>query len=266
MHAFRCAGPIAALVAGAIAPCSSLAQQLTFQPQRIVMDARLGTSSLSLTNSGKNTESYRIELSDVIYRDDGKIEHVQKAPPGHPSAKEFIRFSPSQIRLNAGETQTVRILLRPGQQLADGEYRVHAVLKQLPNVAGVKEPATKDVVAGVIGIEQSVAIPVILRRGQTSATGTIVSTRIVDGKPGQLDLSLGRDGNRSLYTNLLIKDKSGAVAAEIKGVAVPVPNKTRRLIYTLNEKVTPAALRSGGYTLEMVDHDSGAVIDKKPVR
>lgn len=255
---------IAALLAITALPAS--AQTLTFNPQRIVIDARTGTASLSITNSGKKGESYRVELVDVIYKDDGKIEHALKTPPGHPSAKEFIRFSPSQIRLNAGETQAVRILLRPGQQLADGEYRVHAVLKQLPNVAAVKEPANANSLIGVIGIEQAVAIPVIVRRGVTNATGTIAAMKVVDGKPGTIDLSLAREGNRSLYTNLLLKDKAGAVVAETKGVAVPVPNKTRRFFFNLNDKATPAAVRGGGYTLEMVDHDTGAVIDKKPVK
>lgn len=255
---------LAILLAFAALPVN--AQTLTFTPQRIVMDARAATASLSLSNSGKRVESYRIELVDVVYRDDGKVEHSQKTPPGHPSAKEFIRFSPSQIRLAPSETQTVRVLLKPGQQLADGEYRVHAVLHQLPNVTDVKPAAKPGTISGVIGIEQSVAIPVIVRRGQTSATGTIAAMKIVDGKPGTIDLSLAREGNRSLYTNLILKDKAGAVVAETKGVAVPVPNKTRRFFFNLNDKATPAAVRAGTYTLEMVDHDTGAVIDKKPVK
>lgn len=266
MHSRFPAVGIAAILAVTFGVVPAAAQTLTFLPQRVVMDARTATTSLSLTNSGKSAETYRIELVDVVYKDDGKIEHAQKTPPGHPSAKELIRFSPSQIRLNAGETQTVRILLKPGPQLADGEYRVHAVLRQLPNVTAVKEPTKPNVVAGVIGIEQSVAIPVIIRRGATSATGTIAAMKVVDGKPGTIDLSLAREGNRSLYTNLLLKDKSGAVVAETKGVAVPVPNKTRRFFFNLNDKATPAAVRAGGYTLEMVDHDTGAVIDKKPVK
>jgi hypothetical protein len=244
---------------------SAQAQTLAFKPQRIVMDARVGSSSLDLTNSGKQVESYRVELVDMIYQDDGKVVPATKTPAGFPSAKELIRFSPNQIRLEPGESQTVRILLK-SPQLADGEYRVHAVLRQLPNVSKVKEPAKGNTVAGVIGVEQSVAIAVIIRRGATSATGTIAGMKIVDGKPGQLDLSLSRVGNRSLYTNLFIKNKAGAVVHEIKGVAVPVPNKTRRLLLGLTDKATPAALRGGGYTIEMVDHDTGAVIDKKPVK
>lgn len=247
-------------------PRTTSAQSLAFSPQRVVMDARAGNASLTLTNTGKRQESYRVELVDMIYHDDGRVAQTQKAPPGYPSAKELIRFSPSQVRLGAGESQKIRILLKTQDRLADGEYRVHAVLRQLPNVTDVKVGKSSDkAIAGVLGVEQAIAIPVIVRRGQTSATGKIASLKIVEGKISGIDLQLGRNGNRSLYTNLILRDKAGAVVSEVKGVAVPVPNATRRFVFQL-AKVAPASVKAGGYTLEMVDHDTGAVIDKKPVR
>lgn len=245
------------------------AQSLSFKPQRIVLDAKSSTASLSLTNTGQQAETFRIELVDMVYQDDGKVVPATKTPAGHPSAKDFVRFSPSQVRLEPGETQTVRLLVRAPETLPDGEYRVHAVMRQLPNVTAVKPALNPNVVAGAIGIEQGVAIPVIIRRGQTTATGSIDAVKVVDAKagtPGQLDLWLARQGNRSLYTNLVIKDKAGAVIFETKGVAVPVPNTKRRFLMPLTDKATPAALRSGTFTLEMIDHDSGAVIDRKPIR
>ena len=202
----------------------------------------------------------------MIYQDDGRVVPSDKVPAGFPTAREIIRFSPSQVRLDAGESQKVRILIKTSDRLTDGEYRVHARLFQLPNVADVKEPAAKaNTVAGVIGVEQAVAIPVIVRRGVTQATGSIASLKLIEGKSPGIDLKLGRVGNRSLYTTLVLKDPAGKVAQEVKGVAVPVPNEQRRYLYPLG-KVTPAALKTGGYTLEMIDHESGQVIDKKPVR
>jgi hypothetical protein len=144
---------------------------------------------------------------------------------------------------------------------------VHARLVQLPNVSKVKpQNLGNNTVAGTIGVAEAIAIPVIVRFGQTQATGSIASLKIGGkGKAGTLDLELARDGNRSLYVNLHLKDKSGAIASEIKGIAVPVPNKQRRFVYA-PEGIDPGALKAGGYTIEMVDHDSGAIIDSKPVR
>ena len=231
------------------------------------MDARAASASLTLTNSGKRAESYRVELVDMLYQDDGRVVPAEKVPADYPSAKNLIRFSPSQIRLEPGESQTVRVLVKTQDKLPDGEYRVHAALRQLPNVADMKEPAKKaGTVAGVIGIEQSVAIAVIVRRGQTAATGSIASMKLVEGgKTPALDLQLGRNGNRSLYTNLLLKDSSGKLATEVKGVAVPVPNERRRFVWSLDAGLI-GKVKAGGYTLEMVDHDTGNVIDKKPVK
>jgi fimbrial chaperone protein len=259
------ASAVAAGLVSAVAMAShASAQSLTWQPQRVVVDARIGNAALTLTNTGKREEAYRVELVDMIYQDDGRVLPTAQPPAGYPTAKPFVRFSPSQVRLAPGESQTVRILVRPVQGIGDGEYRVHAVLRQLPNVAAVKDPGKPGVVAGVIGVEQSVAIPVIVLRGMTKATGSIASLKVVEGKVGQIDLQLGRSGNRSLYTNLYLKDKSGAIAKEVKGVAVPVPNLQRHYVMAV-DKISSSQLRGGGYTLEMVDHDSGKVIDKRAV-
>ena len=241
------------------------AQSLGFQPQRVVMDAKTVNAALTLTNKSDKAGSYRVELIDMIYRDDGSVVPAQITPPGYPSAKSLIRFSPSQIRLDAGETQTVRVLIKGADTLATGEYRVHAVLRQLPEVQSPKAPRNPAVLAGVIGIESSVAIPVIIRRGTTNATGSIASAKIATGKTPGLDLQLSRNGNRSLYTTLLLKNVGGKIAAEIKGVAVPVPNAQRRFLWPLDAKLA-GALNGGGYTVEMVDHDTLAVIDTKTVR
>jgi fimbrial chaperone protein len=160
------------------AASSAEAQSLSFTPQRIVMEARMGGAALTLSNTGKREESYRIDLFDVVYGEDGVAKHVKTTPTGHPTAKNIVRFSPSQIRLAPGEQQKVRILVKAQEKVPDGEYRVHAVLRQLPNVTGVKLPEPgKNQIAGVVGIEQSVAIPVIIRQGVTSATGSIASLK-----------------------------------------------------------------------------------------
>lgn len=268
MSAFRTSLRSASLtLAAVLSVAPAAAQSLSFSPQRIVLDARLGSSALTLTNTGKRDESYRVELIDILYKDDGGIAEVRKAPPGYPSAKEIVRFSPSQVRLKPGESQKIRLLLRSPTKPADGEYRVHAKLRQLPNVTDVKpQAAGRNQVAGVVGVEQAVAIPVIVRFGNTSATGKINSARLItQGKAPALELQLGRSGNRSLYTNLVVKDRSGAVAKTVKGVAVPVPNQQRRFVMTL-DAAEAGRFKRGGYSVEMVDHDTNAVIDRRPLQ
>jgi hypothetical protein len=245
---------------------SAVAQSLSFFPQRVVIEARDRTAALTLRNTGKTAASYRVELVDMLYNDDGTVTQTEQVPEGFPSAKQFIRFSPSQVRLGPGEAQKVRVLLRGTNILPDGEYRVHAMLRRLPEVSDVSNPAASEgSIAGVIGVTQAVALPVIVRRGATSATGRIKSLHVQDGSPPVIDLELGRSGNRSLYTDLLLRDASGAVVGQVKGVALPVPNARRRYAFRIPDH-SAGRLRAGGYSVELVDHASGKLIERKPVR
>jgi fimbrial chaperone protein len=239
------------------------AQSLAISPQRIIIE-NAGAAAVSLSNTGKKAGSFRIELVDMIYKDDGSLVEAEQAPPGYPSAKPLVKFSPNQVRLGPGEQQNVRILVKRQAAGQTGEYRVHARLVQLPDVSDVQPKNVQaNAVAGVVGIEQAIAIPVIVRFGATQATGSIAGMKLQGkGKTPALDLQLAREGNRSLYIDLRLQ-AGGKLAKEIKGIAVPVPNQRRRFVFAL-DGVDPGAL--GGATLEMVDHDTGSVIDSKTVK
>ncbi len=242
----------------------ALAQSLGFSPQRVVIEGRDRSASLALTNRGEKTSTFRVELVDLIYQPDGGTEEVADTPPGYPSAKPHVRFSPRQVRLAPGETQNVRILVRGLKSSDVGEYRVHARLAALPDVSGVQASAAiEGAVAGVVGVAQAVAIPIIVRRGDVSATGRIASVRrSADGRT--LDMVLARSGNRSLYTDLVARAPDGSEAARIKGIALPVPNAERRFFFR-SSQIPTSTLLSGGYTMELVDRDTGEVLDRKAI-
>lgn len=229
---------------------------LSYSPQRIIMGDRERTVTLRLSNRGDETGVYRVDMSDVIYNDDGSISHARTVPPGFPSARPFIRFSPRQVRLAPGESQIVRVLARTPADLPSGEYRVHAVLRQLPNVGG-NQPSSGAVVSGGVGISQGVALPILIQRGDTSARGGLRSA-VRNG--GTVDLTLWREGNRSLYVDLAAY--RGAVSPEtrvgfVRGVAVPVPNLTRRYALGVDQGAIGTPL-----IIQMIDHYSGDVIDQ----
>lgn len=247
-------GLLTSLLLICAAEAAQASSGLGFSPQRIIMGPRDRTAVLTLTNRGKTTTSYRVGMVDVIYQKDGRVRHVNRAPAGFPSAKSFIRFSPRQVRLRPGQTQTVRILLRNGHRLQDGEYRVHAVLRALPDVSKIQNPVRRGIVRAGVGISQGVALPIIVRRGRTQATGKIQSVRIKRGRLPKLDVQLVRSGNQSLYTDLRLRNRRGKVLKQIKGIAVPVPNRTRRYLFP----IAGLPLR-GGYVLDMVDHETGKV-------
>ena len=246
---------------------NSAQAQLRFSPQRIVIQDRQRTARLTLTNSGSKTASYRIEMVDILYQDNGRVREAKKLPKNYPTARSILRFSPRQVRLRPGESQTVRLLVRHTRGLADGEYRVHAKLRKLPDVSKIETPTRNDgKISGTVGVNQSVAIAVIVRRGKTHAEGYIQSMELQTkkGSPTTLDLRLGRTGNRSLYTDLVLRNAKGKLIQQVKGIAIPVPNAWRRYFFRL-PNLTRRKIASGKYYLELLDRDTGKLLDKKRV-
>lgn len=244
--ALCCSGSFAAREARAQAA-------LGYSPQRVLIGPRERSATLTLTNKGAAPASFRVGLKDVIYAEDGSIELVDEPPAGYPSARNHIRFSPSQVRLEPGESQRIRILVRT-RDLPEGEYRVHAHLMKLPDRATVAEDPTEGVVRGAAAISQAVAIPIILRRGETSAAGGIGSASFSQDRKA-LNVLLERSGNQSLYVDLKLfraAAPEGDPVGLLRGVAVPVPLTSRLIEFPLGEPASP-----GEYSLEVVDSYDG---------
>ncbi len=234
---------------------------LSFSPQRIVMSGKDRSATLQLSNRGDKIGTYRISMSDVLYNTDGSVKHVSKAPPGYPSARPFIRFSPRQVRLAPGESQKIRILLKPSSVLSNREVRVHALLKQIPDAKKPSVQGGNKTISGSVGIAQSIALPVIVRRGERNVQGGMAA---ISRGAGKLRAQLWRKGNHSIYSNFEIY--SGAVnpsrqVALVKGVAVPVPNTQRFIEIKLKDQA-----KRPPYIVIMRDHDTGEIIDQKTVR
>ena len=243
------------LALNALSPMMAAAQPvLAFSPQRVLMGDQDRTATLSLTNRGDAPGTYRIGMSDVLYHEDGTVSHTDMTPVGFPSAKPFIRFSPRQVRLRPGETQRIRILARTPDTVS-GEYRVHAVLRRLPEPQAASAQESEGAVSGVVGISQAVALAIILRRGEITAHGGFRDVRRGDKT---LDMNLWREGNGSLYVDLHAYRGAAEAANEItvvRGIAVPVPNRILRYRIGLQDAM------AGPIRVTMTDHYTGEVID-----
>lgn len=246
---------------------SVFAGGLRFSPQRILIEGRQRNATLTLTNASKEPASYRITFVDILYQDDGSVIEAEQIPKDYPTARKLLRFSPSQVRLAAGETQTIRVLVR-GRNIPAGEYRVHAKLSKIPDVSTVKDPVEENSknISVSVSVNQAISLPVILRRGETSAKASIQSVSLETNKKQKyavLDIKLAREGNRSLYTDLVVRDTAGKKIKEVKGIALPVPNPWRRYSLHIND-LTPTQLKSGKYSLELLNRDAnGAVLDSQ---
>ncbi len=208
-------------------------------PTRIVFEGRLRSAELTLINMGSEPATYRISLVRMRMLDNGAIEEIGDPLPGEAFADSFVRFSPRQVDLEPGATQTVRMQLRKPATLPPGEYRSHLVFRALPPV----EP--EDPASGVRGVRIALrpvfgaAIPVIVRHGETAANvtmGGLEVRRTADGPVLALDLR--RAGNRSVYGDLTViytpPDGRSRNVGGMRGLAVYVPNPVRHVLVPLH--------------------------------
>ena len=133
----------------------------------------------------------------------GELEVVPKAEGGF-SAAELVRFTPRQVELKPGETQTIRIQLRKPEGLKDGEYRSHMVFQGLPPVEPPKPLGDADANTMSFDIRTviSVSIPVIVRNGETHAAVALAALSyhpsLKADEPPNLGLTMELAGNRSV--------------------------------------------------------------------
>lgn len=216
-------------------------------PTRIVFDGRKRSAQVNVINQGTKPSTYRISFKDMRMKEDGSYEDVEKAHPDEKFASDLIRYSPRQVVIQPGESQTVRLLLRKKRDLPPGEYRSHILFRAIPPESTGKNIESLAGEKGEIRIKLipifGVTIPVIVRHGKGSATARMEGLKVNDSlKPGAstvLTLRLNRQGDRSLFGDLTARftpDNGGEEleVGRVNGIAVFTPNKSRIVNFKLS--------------------------------
>ncbi len=179
---------------------------LQVAPQRLIFQGDRRTEELFLVNIGPRTATYRINFVQMTMAEDGSLRELPEKVPGGKYADPILQFTPRQVTLEPGISQTVRVLVKKPSDLAAGEYRSHLVFKAVPEA----EPVVADPEQQQPGISvrmtaiYGVAIPVIVRHGATTGTVAWESARILPGEQPHLEAVLARTGNQSVYGNLRV--------------------------------------------------------------
>jgi P pilus assembly chaperone PapD len=211
---------------------------LLVYPTRLVFEGNERAAQLDLHNNGKDTATYRISIVNRRMTETGSIVDAPQAGPGELFAEPMLRFSPRQVVLAPGATQTVRLSVRRPAGLADGEYRSHLHFEPVAETGGRQNLETL-AKPGELGVQLQmlvgVSIPVIVRHGATSAKVTLSELALAKGtgeRAPALAFVLHRTGNRSVHGDLgaTFTPHGGSEQAVGKaaGVAVYTPNPLRR--------------------------------------
>lgn len=208
--------------------------------KRIVFEGPRRAEVLSIINNSAEEQVYRLSWRQMRMTEDDALVVVEDAAQAAAlkPVDALVRYAPRRIVVPPGGTQQVRLMLTKPKDLADGEYRSHLWLQ--PEADNVKFDAAKDPGAQRPQVQlkmlTGMTIPVIVRHGTMSVKATITdarATRNPEGKGVDVALTVGREGNRSLYGDFKFVCDGGVLAREIKGVAVYTDVTQRHMNFTV---------------------------------
>ncbi len=220
------------------------AGDLTVVPTRAEFNGRDRSKTVSLVNRGNETTTFRIEFTEMGMDEFGGVKEITEFEQGQFPASSLIKYSPRQVTIAPGESQTVRLLLRKPSDLEPGEYRSHLLMYGIPQDSANSETlqVQETLKDGEVGIQLNaifrVAIPVIVRNGDLSSTFELSNVSVTgldnnsESSPN-LEFSLTRTGARSVYADIDVIYKSRAnpeasfLLGKMKDYVVYVPNKIR---------------------------------------
>jgi fimbrial chaperone protein len=215
---------------------AALADLMLF-PTRIVFEKNQRAAQLELINQGKTPETYRLSMVNRRMSETGEFSPADTPVPGEQFADSMVRFSPRQVTIAPGGSQTVRMLLRKPEDLATGEYRSHLQIDRVADPVGsgsIEAPPDESKIGVTLTALVGASIPVIVRQGDTHATVALSQLAFLPAgsEPMSLAFEIDRSGDRSVYGDLAVTftPKSGAPieVAKAGGVAVYVPNASRK--------------------------------------
>lgn len=268
------------LLLGAGFGSASLAQGLVLAPTRIIFAPGERSAEVAITNKGSRTAKFRIFFENKSFSKDGHVEVLTEERPGFKFADSMLRLSTREVTLKPGAEQIVRIMLRPGEDMADGEYRSHltvrsisgdgAPLNPVASAAGVAADG-KMFVVGLVP-QYGIAIPVLIRQGEVDATLKVEKTELlpaVTNTAGRLGIDLSISGNRSLFANVQLIDKAkkgkDAQLFLMRNLSIYAPGNARYVLMDLDQKQMDA-IKGGKVVLVAQETDpvSGEML-KEPL-
>lgn len=262
----------AALVAAAVVAFGAReAAAVNVSPAVLYIDARTREGVVTLYNSGKHPEEIDLgfQWGSHVSDADGVVRLVlaDSAPAGAPSALPWLRAYPRRLVLAPGESQVVRVIVRPPAGIAAGEYWARLVVNAVPQVPAVEQTRGEATMRLRIGTRIVGGLHFRVGRPSTSVSVERASAAR-DGDNVNLTLDLARGGNAAFIGRLRARllDASGAVVGKEHVEPVTI-YQGLRWRFTI-PAADAARVASVEYTLdtERDDLPQGTVLRAAPVQ
>lgn len=193
-------------------PCAVNAQTLEIAPITVDLPPGRMTSTLSITNRGAVPTT--VQIRPFAWTQPGDTEQLD------PTSNMIV--SPPFSTLGAGETQTVRIVLRRPASDREDSYRL--LVDQLPSAAD----------AGSIRVTLRISLPVFV--APTGAARTSLTWKLVGTDPVKRALVVRNDGTRRAKISALTLPRTATA-----------PGFTFRYILTGSEVSIPVEAGPSGW-------------------
>ena len=206
----------------------AVATGVSFSQYRIALDEKQRYNSLMIMNGNKQDTRCNIGFSHQQVLPNGDTKSVKSSEQVFNSAANLVRYSPKRVSVKAFGSQTVRLSLKRKKDLPVGEYISYLKLScRLLTSAAVTN-------SNVISSKIHYNIPIIARVGKLNATVKLSSATV---RNNVLQLTIEREGNRSLYGDFTVTDQqTNKVIGRRNALSVFLPTKLQILRIKLTEK------------------------------
>jgi P pilus assembly chaperone PapD len=246
---------------------------LFIYPTLVVLEDNQRSSTITITNRGDQTGTFEMSWTDMTMMPDGGLVKVEGQAPW--SIQSYVRYSPRRVTLATAEAQVVRIAVRRGLEIPEGEYYSHFRVLTLNS----EDPAADEsdvenqanVAAITIEARTGVAIPIVWRNSGATPDASIEAVQ-VDSAANQISVDVRRHGPLSVRGYLHVLEK--AADGSRNPLAEPVPLviypslEARTMAIELNEGVIAANLSRGTevyYSPDLEMTDQSSIIDSYPI-
>ncbi|HRQ60129.1 MAG TPA: hypothetical protein PLO23_01200 [Alphaproteobacteria bacterium] len=239
-------------------------------PIRVLFDDRERSEELTIINTSKRTNTYRLEWGYRRMKEEGGYEQLEAPLDATFDAEKSLIFSPRQVTIAPGENQRVRLSLRRPADLPDGEYRAHLLMKR---VSDGNEPRTGVVtdsgISAQMGTNVGFSIPVIVRQGAYDAGAVISDPEFVPpanpAQPHSLHITVTRTGIHSVAGSFKVywtpPGQEERFVGEINNINIFHEITKRRVGIVMHEaNITSGTIR---IVMEGIDEMRGTIIDEK---